>query len=168
MDLAELAAALRAAARDALARLPAEPWLHDKRLLAEHAEDDQLAAAAIEALLGLEPRTATAAHPPARIAAEARALAATETDEGRLGLLIGLATTQERHADELPDRNVSQTFASASGGDPIDEVVREAEAAAARGDARGAADAMRKAAELDRARTEAGDPWSPWPRPRDP
>lgn len=175
MDLAELAGALRAASRDALARLPDEPWLHVKRVLAEHAEEDELAATAIEALLGIPPVTGGEPHPPARLAAEAHALIATTEDTGRLGLLIGIAAAQERHADELPrEKNVSKTFLSRdpfvvrrenAPPDPIDNAVCEAEVSARRGDAKGAADAMRKAAELDAERTRSGDPWGVRPIP---
>jgi hypothetical protein len=174
--LAGLAAALRAAARDALARLAAEPWLHAKRALAEHAEEDTLTAAAIEALLDRALHAADAAPPPARIAAEARALAATTDDPGRLGLLLGLAAAQERHADELPapgwrpaaEAPARDPFVLREPGaapDPIDDAISAAERAAAAGDAGRAADHMRTAAELDRRRTEAGDPWGTRPIP---
>jgi hypothetical protein len=160
VDLAELAGALRAAARDALARLPDEPWLHVKRVLAEHAEENERFAAAIEAHLG----TSAAAYSGSQTdhAAAARALAEAAVDEAELALLLGIAAAQDRHRDELPSASdVCETFHAR---DPF--VVTEVGAAPDELDeALKVADAMRWVAELDRRRTLAGDPWGVRPIP---
>ena len=173
MDLAELAGALRVAARDNLARLPDEPWLHVKRVLAEHAAEDERAAAAIEAHLGITTNARNVCE--SFLAPVARELAAAATDEAELVLLLGIAAAQDRHRDELPNaRKVCETFVArepfvvrevGAAPDEIDEALKVAEAAAVRGDARAAAEAMRRVAELDRRRTEAGDPWGLRPIP---
>jgi hypothetical protein len=173
MDIAELAGALRAAARDALARLPDEPWLHVKRVLAEHAEEDKRFAAAIEAHLGISADATTASQ--VDFARAARALADAAEDEAQLALLLGIAAAQDRHRDELPRvKNACEAFftrepfvmrEAGAAPDEIDEALKVADAAAARGDARAAADAMRWVAELDRQRTLAGDPWGVRPIP---
>ena len=173
MDLAELAGALRAAAHGALARLPDEPWLHVKRVLAEHAEEDERAAAAIEAHLGISVDATNASQ--LDVASAARALADATSDEAELALLLGIAAAQDRHRDELPRAtNVCEAVGArdafvvreaGAAPDEIDEALKVADAAAARGDAGAAADAMRWVAELDRQRTLAGDPWGVRPIP---
>lgn len=160
---------LRALAHGALEALPREPWLHRKRLLAEHAVDDLDSAAALEDLRVpappvLLPRASDAAgyehlayaEVKPRLAVAARQwLPAAGPEE--LRALIPLAIRQERHVEELPvpvlhhvvDRDPVLDF---GGLDPaIAGTVKAAETAAARGAAREAAELLREAAALEAA-----------------
>jgi hypothetical protein len=179
-QLAALARSLRALERDALTRLPEAPWLHVKRVLADHAAEDAASAAA------LGDRTGAAAADPvdpvpdrrglqARLADDARALRDATGDERLVQVLIELELRQRRHLDELPPPRVAIApgprdpfvrFEPGAPPDPLDEAVRAAEAAAREGDTATAAERMREAAALDAERTRDGDPWGL--RPVDP
>ncbi len=149
-------AALRALAEGALRWLPEEPWLHRKRLLAEHAEEDApgagtpggedlavLLAAAADATEWH--RVAYGTVKPA-VARAARAAGA-----------VALALRQERHVLELPVRELVFPVEH----DPALEVgpvaaqlrqaVDAAHAAALAGDAPGAAGHLRRAAAIEAA-----------------
>ena len=151
--------ALRALAAGALRWLPEEPWLHRKRVLAEHAAEDaaptgipggeDLAARLAEADDPVEwERTAYGEVKPAL----ARAARAAQDPA-----LVPFALRQERHALELPVRDV--VFAIER--DPALEVgpvapalqreVDAAHAAAAAGDAQTAAGHLRRALALEAA-----------------
>ena len=152
-------AALRALAEGALRWLPQEPWLHRKRLLAEHAVEDAepsgvpggeplvlLLAAAADATEWH--RVAYGEVKPA-LARAARAAG----DPSR----IPLALRQERHVLELPVRE----FVLPLDRDPALEVgpsaaelrqlVDAAHRAARAGDAPGAAEHLRRAAAIEAA-----------------
>ena len=182
--LAALARDLRVLALDALRRLPGEPLLHGKRVLAEHAEEDTRLAAALEAAGAAATPDGESAAPgvtdrPAACraaAATARALA-DEAEGAALEALVAVALALDRHADELPAPRVPLP---ATGRDPwvvrapgappddLEDAIAAAEDAARAGDPGAAADHLRHAAELDRARAEAGDPWGLRPVPERP
>lgn len=185
-QLAALARDLRALERDALARLTDEPWLHVKRVLAEHAAEDAASAAALEGLLP-DPAGGPVAQRPvedrnlvqARLATAAGALVEHAVDERVLRILVELELRQRRHGDELPPRRAAALAATGirdpfvptdpdAAPDPIDEAVSAAETAAREGDAATAAARMRDAAQLDAERARDGDPWGLRPIPSDP
>lgn len=150
---------LRALSEGALRWLPGEPWLHRKRVLAEHATEDgdplgiQGGAGLAESLA-----RATSAAEWQRIAygqvKPALAAAALESAEP---WLIPFALRQERHVLELPVRDVVLPVEH----DPALEVgpvaaaltteVDAAHAAARARDPRRAAEHLRRAAELEAA-----------------
>jgi hypothetical protein len=149
-------AALRALAEGALRWLPEEPWLHRKRVLAEHAAED---AEGADAPGGedLAARLAAAGDADGweRLAygAVKPALARAARDAGA----IPLALRQERHVLELAGRElvfpVERDPALEVG--PVAAELREAvdaaHAAARAGDAAGAAAHLRHAAAIEAA-----------------
>src|SRR3954465_11983325 len=145
---------LRALSEGALRWLPDEPWLHRKRALAEHAiEDAEPLGVPGGAGLAADLVLATGAAEWHRIAygqvKPALIAAALGHDEP---WLIPFALRQERHLLELPVRDVAFPIAR----DPALEVgpvaagltteVDGAHAAARAGDARRAAEHLRRAA----------------------
>src|SRR4051794_8061375 len=107
--LAEEVALLRGLAAGALAAVAREPFLHRKRLLAEHARDDAAAAQALVAARVPDTEPAPAADPygdaKPRLAAALRgrlAAADPRDDEAGYARLLELALMQERHVAELP------------------------------------------------------------------
>src|SRR4051794_1028076 len=192
--LPPIALVLRALAAAAPGRPPHEPLLHVKRLLAEHAEEDLAAAAALDAPTAAPaPALRALVDPIASRAALQRALADAVRDDPAL---LPLALAQDRHADApparhpaapagglpleaadgdwppphrpAPARGARDPFVIVEPGaapDAIDDAVRAAESAAAAGDATEAAAQMRHATRLDRERLEAGDPWGARPVP---
>jgi hypothetical protein len=162
---AAFAPVLRALALDALGRIAAEPWLHVKRLLAEHAEEDALAAARWpaapngEAVTPPLPRLETIADRAAlqlALAGELRSTAAT-ADPGTVALLVPLAIAQERHADELPGRRATTLHPAADGTalrEPLADPAAEADVLAAEAAARTAAERPEELAEHAQAAAE--------------
>jgi hypothetical protein len=115
-QLADDIALLRALSAAALSALPGEPWLHRKRLLAEHARDDVTAADALATAPGTEGERASqdplafedvygTVKPElaARLRARLAALDPRE-DEERFRALLRALLAQERHVDELSTR----------------------------------------------------------------
>jgi len=156
--------ALRALSEGGLRRLEGEPWLHRKRLLAEHAVEDAEplgigGGADLAARLDRAPDAAAWQRIAYEEVKPALAAAALARDEPRL---IPFALRQERHVLELPVR----AFVLPIARDPALDVgpvapaltaeVDAAHAAARAGDARAAAQHLRRAAELEAAAVVAG------------
>jgi hypothetical protein len=151
-------AALRALAAGALRWLPEEPWLHRKRLLAEHAAEDgePTGLPGGEDLALLLSAAATATEWQRLAYGEVKpALARAARATGDPGL-IPVALRQERHALELPVRLLvlpieeDPALEHGSAAAQLRAAVEAAHDAARAGDAHGAAGHLLRAA-----RTEA-------------
>jgi hypothetical protein len=129
-QLAVYALVLRELVHRALGRVATEPWLHDKRALAQHAHDDAQLVAAILRRLGttapavsvLGEHDAYASVKPGLAVAVRDHLAEIDAvaapDDARL--LSDIATRQELHVAELPARIAAPPFVLDEGaGEPL-------------------------------------------------